>query len=229
MTLIELKVVLQCCEVRSSCLRCLPCLHVGQNLEDQIFLSLLLSPPHCRPTIRTIWRQKWAPSLRSITSRRKCPPSTPVTPRIISTASWTWEGILPCPPVLEPSALTRPSNGIRFSISDLSPPRSRLLHCVYRERAGISLYDALHESSPDSKPFHFSKHTITQVADTLGRFKGICDSYGVQKDHISVFATEAMRTAKNRDDMLQAIEAASGLTVDILSPGMESLFGAMGA
>jgi len=131
--------------------------------------------------------------------------------------------------VLELPALTPTSNGIRFSISDLSPPRSRLLHCVYRERAGISLYDALHESTPDSQPFHFSKNTITQVANTLQRFKGICDSYGVYKDHISVFATEAMRTAKNRDEMLQAIKSASGLTVDILSPGMESLFGAMGA
>jgi retrograde regulation protein 2 len=38
-----------------------------------------------------------------------------------------------------------------------------------------------------------------------------------------------MRTAKNRDEMLEAIHRASELTVDILSPGMESLFGAMGA
>jgi retrograde regulation protein 2 len=38
-----------------------------------------------------------------------------------------------------------------------------------------------------------------------------------------------MRTAKNRDEMLQAIKSASGLIVDILSPRMESLFGAMGA
>jgi retrograde regulation protein 2 len=38
-----------------------------------------------------------------------------------------------------------------------------------------------------------------------------------------------MRTAKNRDEMLRAIKSASGLAVDILSPGMESLFGAMGA
>ncbi|KAF4628650.1 hypothetical protein G7Y89_g9500 [Cudoniella acicularis] len=121
------------------------------------------------------------------------------------------------------------SNGIRFSISDLSPPRSRLLHCIYRERAGISLYDALHESTPDSKPFHFSEKTITKVANTLARFKGICDSYGVPKSNINVFATEATRTAKNRDEMLGAIKTSSGLAVDILSPGMESLFGAMGA
>ncbi|KAH8676543.1 putative retrograde regulation protein 2 [Tricladium varicosporioides] len=121
------------------------------------------------------------------------------------------------------------SNGIRFSISDLSPPRSRLLQCVYRERAGISLYDALHESAPDSKPFHFSKKTILKVAETLARFKSICDGYGVYERNISVFATEAMRTAENRDEMLGAIKTASGLTVDILSPGMESMFGAMGA
>lgn len=38
-----------------------------------------------------------------------------------------------------------------------------------------------------------------------------------------------MRTAENRDEMLAAIKKSSGLTVDILSPGMESLFGAMGA
>ncbi|KAE8443037.1 hypothetical protein EG329_002431 [Mollisiaceae sp. DMI_Dod_QoI] len=121
------------------------------------------------------------------------------------------------------------SNGIRFSISDLTPPRSRLLHCVYRERAGISLYDALHESTPYAKAFHFSKHTIDEVARTLGRFKAICNDYGVRKEHISVFATEAMRTAKNKDEMLLAIKKSSGLVVDILSPGMESLFGAMGA
>jgi retrograde regulation protein 2 len=38
-----------------------------------------------------------------------------------------------------------------------------------------------------------------------------------------------MRTAKNKEEMLLAIKEASGLTVDILSPEMESLFGAMGA
>ena len=61
------------------------------------------------------------------------------------------------------------------------------------------------------------------------KIQGVINSYEVHKDHISVFATEAMRTAKNRDEMLQAIKTVSGLTVDILSPGMESLFGAMGA
>lgn len=108
-------------------------------------------------------------------------------------------------------------------------PRSRLLPCLYRERAGISLYDALHEEAPDAQPFYFSQKIILKVADVLGRFKSICDGYAVPKQNIQVFATEAMRTAKNRDEMLAAIEKESGLRVDILSPAMESLFGAMGA
>lgn len=104
-----------------------------------------------------------------------------------------------------------------------------MLHCIYRERAGISLYDALHESKPGAVAFQFSAETIEKVAQTLARFRKICDGYGVQGGNISVFATEAMRTAKNRDVMLGAISQASGLGVDILSPSMESLFGAMGA
>jgi len=121
------------------------------------------------------------------------------------------------------------SNGIRFSISDLSGSQSRLLSCIYRERQGTSLYDALHESTPDSKPFYYSPAVIASVSNTIARFSSICHQYGVPTHQISVFATEAMRTAKNRDDMLTAIRKASDLNVDILSPGMESLFGAMGA
>ena len=63
----------------------------------------------------------------------------------------------------------------------------------------------------------------------MGRFKSISDGYGVVGENVQVFATEAMRTAKNRDEILDAIKKESGLTVDILSPAMESLFGAMGA
>ncbi|KFX88483.1 hypothetical protein V490_07607 [Pseudogymnoascus sp. VKM F-3557] len=121
------------------------------------------------------------------------------------------------------------SNGIRFSISDLSPPHSRLLPCIYRERAGISLYDALHESKPGSVPFVFSSEIIDKVSKTLARFSYICKQYKVPEHQISVFATEAMRTAKNQEDMVGAIHTASGLKVQILSPAMESMFGAMGA
>lgn len=114
-------------------------------------------------------------------------------------------------------------------MTDLTPSISRLLRCIYRERAAISLYDALHENTPGAVPFQFSSATISKVANTLARFKSIADSYEVPASNILVFATEAMRTAKNRDEMLQAIKQRSGLSVEILSPPMESLFGAMGA
>ncbi|CAJ2513414.1 Uu.00g015330.m01.CDS01 [Anthostomella pinea] len=120
------------------------------------------------------------------------------------------------------------SNGIRFSISDLSPPEARLLKCLYRERAAISLFDALNASS-SSGPRLFPPEVITQVSQTLARFKSIADEFGVPSDHISVFATEAMRTADNAASMLDAILAASGLGVHVLAPEVETLFGAVGA
>ncbi|KAK6072535.1 retrograde regulation protein 2 [Seiridium cupressi] len=120
------------------------------------------------------------------------------------------------------------SNGIRFSVSDLSPPQARLLKCLYRERAAISLFDALNSSSSGG-PLVFPAETITQVSSTLARFKSIADGYGVPPEHVSVFATEAMRKAENAGSMLDAILEASGLGVQVLAPEVETLFGAMGA
>ncbi|KAI1386979.1 Ppx/GppA phosphatase [Hypoxylon trugodes] len=120
------------------------------------------------------------------------------------------------------------SNGIRFSISDLSPPQSRLLKCLYRERAAISLFDALN-SSPSNGHLIFPPEVITQVSKTLARFKSIANDYGVPAEHVSVFATEAMRKAENAASMLEAILASSGLGVHVLAPEVETLFGSMGA
>ncbi|KAI1075078.1 Ppx/GppA phosphatase [Whalleya microplaca] len=120
------------------------------------------------------------------------------------------------------------SNGIRFSISDLSPPQARLLRCLYRERAAISLFDAL-SSSSSSGHLTFPPEIIIQVSETLARFKSIASDYGVPAEHVSVFATEAMRKAENAASMLDAIRASSGLGVYILAPEVEALFGAMGA
>jgi retrograde regulation protein 2 len=100
---------------------------------------------------------------------------------------------------------------------------------VYRERVGISLYDALHEKNAGSTPGYFSPELIQTVAQTLARFRYICDQYSVPMNQINVFATEATRTSKNKDQLLDAINKSSGLKVEILSKEMESMFGAMGA
>ncbi|KAM7207073.1 Ppx/GppA phosphatase family domain containing protein [Rhypophila sp. PSN 637] len=122
------------------------------------------------------------------------------------------------------------SNGIRFSISVLSPPQTRLLKCVYRERAPISLFDALSGSS-DPSGLTFPNETIRLVSKTLARFREIAvDDYGVPPSQVMVFATEAMRKARNATAMLAAIRAeASDLAVHILAPQVETLFGSVGA
>ena len=124
------------------------------------------------------------------------------------------------------------SNGIRFSISDLSPPRTRLLPCIYRERAGISLFDALTEvTKGDPSSMELPADTIELVAATLARFRRIAlDDFGVAPDHMAVFATEAMRRAANAGTLLDAIAAqAPGLAVYVLAPEVETLFGSIGA
>jgi retrograde regulation protein 2 len=122
------------------------------------------------------------------------------------------------------------SNGIRFSISDLSPPRARLLKCIYRERAGISLYDALNSApcAPGKAP-NFPDEIIAKVSETVARFKSIADAYKVPAGQVTLFATEAMRKASNRDAMLKAIRENSGFDVKILAPEVETLFGSVGA
>ncbi|KAK0748104.1 Ppx/GppA phosphatase family-domain-containing protein [Apiosordaria backusii] len=126
------------------------------------------------------------------------------------------------------------SNGIRFSVSDLSRPRARLLKCLYRERAAISLFDALNGPSASAHgdhPLVFPDETIKQVSQTLARFRSIAvDIYDVPPSQLIVFATEAMRRAENAASMLEAIHAeAPDLSVHILAPQVETLFGAVGA
>ncbi|KXJ91971.1 Ppx/GppA phosphatase family-domain-containing protein [Microdochium bolleyi] len=120
------------------------------------------------------------------------------------------------------------NNGIRFSVSDLTPPQARLLRCLYRERAAISLFDALN-TTPPGQPLRFPDEVISHVAKVLSRFKAIALGFGVPIEHISVFATEAMRKANNAATMLEAIRAESGLQVQVIAPEVETLFGAMGA
>ncbi|KAM0276129.1 hypothetical protein ACHAQH_007055 [Verticillium albo-atrum] len=121
------------------------------------------------------------------------------------------------------------SNGIRFTITDMTPPTSRLLRCVFRERADISLYDALNANIQRGSegPLSFPPETIVQVSETLARFRRIANSYVVPQANFSVLATEAMRRAANAGDMLRAIRETSGLDVHILSPTVETLFGAV--
>ncbi|CAF3588871.1 hypothetical protein SNK03_001133 [Fusarium graminearum] len=117
------------------------------------------------------------------------------------------------------------SNGIRFSITSLAPPFTRLLRPIYATRAAISLFDALKTTS---RGLVFLPETIAAVSETLERFHQLAVRHGVPTRHITILATEAMRRADNAAEMLDAIASVTnGLKVSILEPAVETLFGAV--
>ncbi|KAL2039618.1 hypothetical protein N7G274_007477 [Stereocaulon virgatum] len=117
------------------------------------------------------------------------------------------------------------SNGIRFSISDLSPPHSRSMPTIYQDRSGISLYDA-QISSGTKVPIPAA--VIEDVLTALQRFKRICRDFGVDDSNVRVVATEATRNAINRDHLLNEIGQRTGWKVQLLAKEEEGRLGAMG-
>ncbi|KAF2478069.1 Ppx-GppA-domain-containing protein [Lindgomyces ingoldianus] len=168
---------------------------------------------------------------------------------------WTWEGktvfLTPstiCPFIIIVSLLTPPSyafyaatirttiedpslvdnatsNGIRFSITDLSPPTQRILPTVYLDRAGISLYDAQWEAG---KPVPIPSSIIKQTIQALLRFKATCQDFRVPQSQIRIVATEATRKAQNSAEFRSQIKDATGWTVELLPKEMEGRIGAYG-
>ncbi|CAG9986663.1 unnamed protein product [Clonostachys byssicola] len=119
------------------------------------------------------------------------------------------------------------SNGIRFSISDLSAPLARIIPTVFVYRSSISLYDAQYDDKTgDHIPI--PDHVITAVCNALRRFMVICADFGVASDQIHVVATEAARVAQNSVQLLSAIKDATGLEVELLEKEQEGQVGALG-
>ncbi|PKX95540.1 retrograde regulation protein 2 [Aspergillus novofumigatus IBT 16806] len=122
------------------------------------------------------------------------------------------------------------SNGIRFSITDVSSPTARLLPTIYQDRVGISLYEAQFSQTENGKRVRgpISQEIIEQVVDRLVRFKITCDDFCVPPDNIHVLATEATRTAPNSDEIRAQIKARTGWEVRMLSKEEEGRIGALG-
>ena len=117
------------------------------------------------------------------------------------------------------------SNGIRFSISDLSPPTARITPTVYQNRCGISLYDAQNATGTKAP---IPSSTIEEVLAVLLQFKRTCQDFEVQANNVRLVATEATRNAINREDLLGQIEERTGWKVDLLTKEEEGRLGAMG-
>ena len=117
------------------------------------------------------------------------------------------------------------SNGIRFSISDLSPPTARIMPTIYQYRCKISLYDA--QNATGTK-LPIPSNVIEEVLAVLLQFKRTCQDFEVKNDSIRLVATEAMRNAINREDLLGQIEKKTGWKVELLTKEEEGRLGAMG-
>ncbi|KAL2789289.1 Ppx/GppA phosphatase family-domain-containing protein [Aspergillus keveii] len=125
------------------------------------------------------------------------------------------------------------SNGIRFSITDISPPTGRIMPTLYQDRAGISLYDAQFANSEfDSNGKRergpIPADIVEQVVDRLVRFQGVCNDFQVPKKNVHVLATEATRTAPNSKEFRARIRERTGWEVRLLSKEDEGRIGALG-
>ncbi|OCK83701.1 retrograde regulation protein 2 [Lepidopterella palustris CBS 459.81] len=117
------------------------------------------------------------------------------------------------------------SNGIRFSITDLSPKTERILPTIYQDRAAISLYDVQWDNG---QAVAIPASIIKQIIQSLQRFKSTCSDYGVEDSHVRIVATEATRQAKNSEEFRKQIQAATGWKVELLPKEVEGMVGAYG-
>lgn len=117
------------------------------------------------------------------------------------------------------------SNGIRFSISDLAPPTTRIMPTLFQDRAGISLYDS-QWSTGSKQPIPDA--TIADVLTSFRRFARTCREFGVPTANVRVLATEATREALNSQVFRDAIQRAVNWEVTMLPKEDEGRIGAMG-
>ncbi|KAK9381665.1 Ppx/GppA phosphatase family-domain-containing protein [Kockiozyma suomiensis] len=118
------------------------------------------------------------------------------------------------------------SNAVRFSVTDLNgTPSARNLPIVFQDRAKISLYDAI-ASSSDRR---ISKSVFDRLRAALSRFDAVCRALGVAAEDVSLFGTEASRSAANSDDLLSLIRSInSKWKISLLRQNMEAKYGALG-
>ncbi|KAH8595849.1 Ppx/GppA phosphatase family-domain-containing protein [Bisporella sp. PMI_857] len=118
------------------------------------------------------------------------------------------------------------SNGIRFSVTDLKPPTSRILPTLISYRLDVSLYDAQYDDDGNRVPI--PDDIVNAIIAALLRFKIICEDLNVPEYNIRIIATEATRTAVNSVAYRKAIKLATGLTVEMLAKEEEGYVGALG-
>lgn len=119
------------------------------------------------------------------------------------------------------------SNGIRFSVSNLSPPTSRILPTLLSYRLDVSLYTAQYD--PDTgERIPIPDTVINKIIAALLRFRIMCRDLGVADSNIRIIATEATRTAINSEQFRKEIKNSTDLEVEMLGKEEEGYVGALG-
>ncbi|KAL3421579.1 retrograde regulation protein 2 [Phlyctema vagabunda] len=119
------------------------------------------------------------------------------------------------------------SNGIRFSVSNLEPPTSRILPTLVSYRLDISLYEAQYDEKTGER-IPIPDDVTDAIIAALLRFKIICKDLNVPEKYIRVIATEATRTAVNSVQYRKEIKKVTGLEVEMLRKEEEGYVGALG-
>ncbi|GMM44294.1 Rtg2 protein [Pichia kluyveri] len=120
------------------------------------------------------------------------------------------------------------SNGIRFSISSKAPHHARIMPCVFKDRLGISLFDAQINNENNHLKNPIPEDAINEIIRSMRRFKWICEDFGVPSNGVKVVATEATREASNSIEFMNKIFNATGWKVQLLSKEEEGIVGSYG-
>ncbi|MCK5944428.1 MAG: hypothetical protein KAI24_20740, partial [Planctomycetes bacterium] len=103
------------------------------------------------------------------------------------------------------------SNAIRFLIAEASGTEHRI---VESHRLPLRLGRAVFQSG------QLPEAAIADTVDAFRRFRASCDRHGVQSRR--AIATSAMRSARNRDLLVDRVREASGFEIDVISGTQEA-------
>jgi retrograde regulation protein 2 len=70
---------------------------------------------------------------------------------------------------------------------------------------------------------------VTRTVEAISKFRRIANDFDVPDSHFMVIATAALRTARNRDEIIDKVLEKTGTRIQLIDPQVEALFGAMGA
>lgn len=110
------------------------------------------------------------------------------------------------------------SNSLRMLVADIE--EGRIQHSI-RYREGLRVFAALDENR------NISAQMIQNACEHVLNFKLQALAQGAQKVHL--FATSAVRDAANQGGFTQALEAKTGLSLDVCSGKEEALLSFLGA